>query len=313
MRILTDKEKHIIDSIISCHDADPMQYVLTNAYNDIFESFPIKLRWDKDKADLTYYYDDNQWKMDDSARFLTEVESLLLDRGELLRFLIEEKHIVLVEQKDNDNPDTFSLYPNLNKKNSISYDIDISSVLIFKQSFKRIIITKRLRNYQKNNYLSDNELLYNKILEQTKLTSVQVDNTKKLVSSARKQTKEAILQTEQAQVQTTLAKEQREQAIAQTQEAKKQTGEAQIQTKEAQKQTCWAIGATFFAFLTFIFALWQMKSEDTIKSSTQKSLSDQMVLINDSIDGLDNDSVQNRNIVSKTTNDSIITQHNNAK
>lgn len=192
-RELTSTDKRVICDIISHADAAPANYLLVNAFADIFESVPVTYCYsDKGEESLTYYYDGERWTRNKATEILTSFEANIVDRSDLIQFLIDEKYIVLLKPNRESLPLEFELFAKGRDWEGIAYsDFGKETFMVFRNSFCRVIITERLRRFCKNDFLTDEECLLKEVKKQTELAKKQVEEARNQSESAKEQTNEA--------------------------------------------------------------------------------------------------------------------------
>lgn len=240
---------------------DKVDYLLVNAYNDIFYYSNVEYIDGK----LHLYYKDVNELNNPRVNKSWEVQKEVIIKSLLLKYLVDNRLIYLVDDKaQNFTPDITTA----NKKDT-TYDLQVDLPVDIAQFLntvkRRVIVSEELKALVRDHFKTAEDKLLDGIDRQIKSIQTQTAEieeqrvgTERLVHAAEKQTVEALkqtqkiseqtrltlTQTEQAiqqtaevQQQTSLAQEQTSQAMQQTREAKKQTDEALKQTKQALKQT----------------------------------------------------------------------------
>ena len=224
---------------------DRADYLLVNAYNDIF--YYTNVEYIDGKLHF-YYKDSSEWN-NPGGNTTLQVQKDIIIKTLLLKYLVDNRLIYLVTDS---NVQNYS--PNIqtaNKKDT-KYDLEVDLprdiARFLSKTKQRVIVSEELKALVENDFKTPDDRLLEGINVQIKNLETQTtelegqrQNTLKLVESAQTQTEETFKQTEKISEQTSQALKQTEEAQKQTAEAKKQTEEAQKQTLEAQKQSSEAL------------------------------------------------------------------------
>lgn len=229
-RELTSTDKRIIIEIINRADTAPANYLLANAFMDIFESSPVAYKYEsRGKESLIYYCDGEHWTRDKAVEVLTSFEAKIVDRSDLIQFLVDEKYISLLKIDRESLHGEIRQYAIGRDWIGINYsEFGADTFMVFRNSFCRIIITERLRRFSKNDFLTDEECLLKEAKKQTALAREQVEEAKNQSAFAKEQAEEAKAQTVYAEKQVDEAKKQTRFAGEQVEEAKKQSNSAKV-------------------------------------------------------------------------------------
>lgn len=229
-RELTQIDKRVINEIITHADVDPAGYLLVNAFIDIFESSPVAYHYEsRGKEFLTYYCDGKCWTRDKAVEILTSFEANIVDRSDLIQFLVDEKYISLLKIDRGSLLNEFRQYPIGRDWEAIAYsEFGKETFMVFRNSFCRVIITERLRRFSRNDFLTDEECLLKEAKQQTALAREQVEEAKNQSAFAKEQVEEARNQSSYAKEQAEEAKKQTLFAGKQVEEAKKQSNSAKV-------------------------------------------------------------------------------------
>lgn len=238
-RSFSTYEQDTIRTIVE-NAGDRADYLLVNAYNDIF--FYTNVEFIDNK--LHFYYKEGEFHSPKAQDTLL-VQKDIIVKTLLLTYLEENRLIYLVEDKNVQNNTSDICSAN---KDDTQYDLEVDIpediATFLSRTKKRVIISEELKALVENDFKTpDDKLLegINKQISNMALQTIELEgqrqNTIQLVNAANTQTQEVLKQTEKISEQTTLALTQTQEAQRQTEEARKQTEQAILQTKETQLQT----------------------------------------------------------------------------
>ncbi len=275
-RSFSQYEQNTIRTIVN-NASNSVAYLLVNAYNDIFYYTNVEYV----NGALHIHYSEEDFNTLDSDSSLT-IQKAVIIRTLLLRYLVENQYIYLVEDLNIQNPTTdIKLANKNNKKYDLEVDVPEDIADFLNKLHRRVIVSEELVVLVNDNFMTPEDKLLKGIHEQLK--SLQMQNlqlaqqrsaTQELVEAAKKQTAETLRQTElaaeqskQAFEQTNEAKTQSVAALKQTEEAQKQSTEAKRQTEEAIKQTAEALKQTAEAFAQTTEA--KNQTEESLKQTNE--------------------------------------------
>lgn len=249
MRRFSDKEKQIIRSIVTHYNINPNQYVLVNAYNDIF--YAKKVKFDSaNGGQLIFYRKESEL---DTADDLLDISNEILEISLLIKYLVSNDLIYEIDTNSVNRLTGISGFTVDKDDLAISMDIDplVSSILLDSLNH-RIFVSETLKVLVEDDFkttedklLEDNRLLY---IETRELN----ENTIKQIKETDYQTQVTIALHKQSVIQSEEAKRLADEAQKQTQEAIEQTSAAKEQAKESRKQTRFSIIAVVLSAIAII-------------------------------------------------------------
>lgn len=163
MRHFSETEIKTIKSIVE--QSSTSQYVLINAYGDIFYS--KKVEFDHNNCQLVFYRDDiESVKLDE----ILAIEHEILERSILIKYLIDNRYIYLID--DNSENEITSVGGFL-KDGLISIRKDISkevSDILYKCANHRVFVGQDLIALFKNGFISIEDATLAEARTQTKIS-----------------------------------------------------------------------------------------------------------------------------------------------
>ena len=219
MRRFSDSEKVTIRSLVTHYSLNPMQYILVNAYNDIFYKYKVKFDASQNGY-LIFYRHSNDINIYD----IGEVTNSIIETSLLIKYLVNNDLIILI---DTNSVNQLREIGGSHKDESdievrIQLDKGIAEILLSSMNH-RIFVSETLKFLVEDDFVTSED----KILESNRILTKQ---TIELTNSTNQQNKELRKQTEhtfelarQAEEQTSAARQQAEEAKEQTMIARKQT------------------------------------------------------------------------------------------
>lgn len=249
MRRFSDKEKQIIRSIVTHYNINPNQYVLVNAYNDIF--YAKKVKYDSaNGGQIIFYRKESDL---DTADDLLDISNEILEISLLIKYLVSNDLIYEIDTNSDNRLTGISGFTEDKDDLEISMDIDplVSSILLDSLNH-RIFISETLKVLVEDDFKTTED----KLLEENNRLYVETrelnENTIKQIKETDYQTQVTIALHKQSVIQSEEAKRLADEAQKQTQEAKNQTAAAEEQAKESRKQTKFSILAVVLSVVAII-------------------------------------------------------------
>lgn len=241
MRRFSEEEKETIRRMLWSYNNNPQQYILINAYNDIF--YARKVSFDVNEGPFLILY--RQKEDPNIIKDVFDVENHILTISLLIKYLTDEGLIYLLDTCSINTLEGIKGFNERDNEIPVRKQIDSTIFEILKNSLsKRIYIGETLKVLVADNFMTTEDKLYSQVLQLSSDTTTLNKNTLDLVRESNSQTSvttslysESIEQTKQAKEQVAAAQALATAASRQATEAENQTVEARIQSKESKKQT----------------------------------------------------------------------------
>lgn len=248
MRRFSDSEKDTIRSIVSNYMSNPMQYVLVNAYNDIF--YRCKVKFDAVNNQLTFYRKKDKI---DLQCDLGVVIDQILETSLLLRYLEENNLIVLINTNSINKLDKIGgcIIEDDDEAIILSLDKSIASILSDSMNH-RIFVSETLKVLVADNFMTPEDKILESNHRLTEETAKLSDVTNKQKEEIHEQTQHTITLAQRSEAQVNEAKRLVDEAEKQTREAHEQTIAAQQQAKESKRQTRLSYFAIFLSIVAIM-------------------------------------------------------------
>lgn len=163
MRHFSDNEKDTIKNIVKWSSSS--QYVLINAYNDIFYS--KKVEYNHKNSQLIFYRDLNATI---SHEELLGIEHEILERSILIKYLIDNRYIYLIDDNSQNSIESVSGF-NKGGLTPIGKDIapEISDIL-YKCANHRVFVGQDLIELSQRNFLTIEDETLSEAKKQTRIS-----------------------------------------------------------------------------------------------------------------------------------------------
>lgn len=293
MRRFSDSEKLTIKSIIELYDRDPSQYLLVNAYNDIFYKYRVEFDASKG-SQLFFYRKQKSYSIDD----IHAITGYIFETSLLIKYLISCDLIYEIDSNSNNRLNKISGFVKESDDIVIAVTVDkLIYDILFDSLNHSVFISETLRILVEDNFKTTED----KILESNEnlnaVTRGLNTNTLEQIGKIDKQIHVTSNLYDQSVIQSNEAKRLADEAQNQTKEAKRQTTAAEQQAKESRKQTWFGFFAVVLSVVAIIcsyyvarFVTMEVKvTEEQYSSMTHKL--DSLNSITDSILKQSNDTI----------------------
>lgn len=249
MRRFSDREKQIIRSIVTHYNKKPNQYLLINAYNDIFYAKRVKF----DSANGGHLIFFRKGSEVDTADDLLDISNEILETSLLIKYLVSNDLIYEIDTNSVNRLTGISGFSEAEDDKQIVLDVDplVSSILLDSLNH-RIFISETLKVLVEDDFKTTED----KLLEDNNRLFVETrelnENTIKQIKETDYQTQVTIALHKQSVIQSEETKRLADEAQKQTQEAIEQTSAAKEQAKESRKQTKFSILAVVLSVVAII-------------------------------------------------------------
>lgn len=248
MRRFSDSEKATIKSIVTSYQRDPMQYVLVNAYNDIF--YYCKVEFDAVNNQLIFYRKKDNI---DLQRDLGVVIEQILETSLLLEYLEENNLIVLINTNSVNKLDKTGDFIKEDDDVALECKLDKSIADILYNSMNhRIFIGETLKVLVADGFMTTEDKLLESNRRLTQETINLSETTKLQMGEIHEQTQHTITLAQRSETQANEAKRLADEAEKQTREAHEQTIAAQQQAEESKRQTRLSYIAIFLSIVAIM-------------------------------------------------------------
>lgn len=163
MRSFSKKEQSVIKHIVT-HASNTLQYVLFNAYYDVFYKNRVSYNI-KDPSNLNFYRNYENINLDE----ILSVQQEIIIQSRLIQYLVDNRLIYLIETKSVNENEIGNIVPfSTEGLTRVSYQIDPITADILKKSVKYyVIVTEDLKKLVANDFVSEEERRHQEQLQKS--------------------------------------------------------------------------------------------------------------------------------------------------